>query len=192
VSRAFLLCLIASTPSFAGAPVQFCVGGACADSFSGLPSEAEGRLVAVDAVGNTADWGLFCSWRGVRVVAIELTSGACDAAKHRLEDAADSLTRAWLVDRAEWPVVLTSALRTVVLHDARVLEVPLGEELVDGVYVPAESTIHLTSTLVGAPHEFFHAVLQARGGPIDHALFNPRVDALQRAFVAKYRGRSVR
>ncbi len=179
--------------ALAGAPVQFCVGSiygpvsGCAPTFAELPSEQDGQLIALDKVGNSADWGLFCSWRGVRVTGEALTITSCDEAKRRLDDAADALTRAGLVEADEWPRVISAAIHLVVFYPARVLEVPRGEELVAGVYVPATRAIHLTSTLEAAPHELFHAVLALRGGSIDHDAFNTRVDFLSRIFRAKYR-----
>ena len=118
-----------------------------------------------------------------------LTITSCDEAKRRLELAADSLTRAELVRRDEWPRVLSSALRVVVLYPAHVLEAPRGEEFVEGVYVPDEKVIHLTATMVGAPHELFHAVLATRGGSIDHDQFPSRIDFLSRVFREKFRAR---
>lgn len=194
---ALTLALLFAPGAFAGEAVQFCVGSlsgtisGCAPTFAELPSEQDGQLFALDQIGNSADWGLFCSWRGVRLAGVgtPLTTGSCDEAKRRLELAADSLTRAGLVEAAEWPRVIASALASVLIYPSRVLEVPGGEELVAGVYVPAARAIHLTSTLEGAPHELFHAVLVVRGGSIDHDAFNPRVDFVSRAFRAKYRAR---
>lgn len=194
---ALSVALLVAPAALAGDAVRFCVGSAhgkvdgCADTFAGLSSEQDGRLFAVDAIGNVADWGPFCSWRGVRVVAAgaELGPVACDEAKRRLNDAADSLTRAGIVAHPEWPRVFASALAVVVLHPVRVLEVPRGEEFVAGAYVPAARAIHLTATLEGAAHEMFHAVLATRGGSIDHDAFPPLVDALSRAARSRYRGR---
>lgn len=179
----------------AGLPVQFCVGtahgnvSACADTFSGLPTEVDGQLFALDKVGNSADWGPFCSWRGVRVQAVgtKLDVLACDEAKRRLDEAAAALTRAELVQRDEWPRAIASSLRGVLLYPVRVLDVPSGEPLVEGVYVPEIGVVHLTATLEAAPHELFHAVLQSRGADVGHASFNPRVDFVQRAFAARHR-----
>ena len=178
----------------AGAPL-LCVGSphgavfTCAERFSRLPSEVDGRLVAMDAVGNTADLGAYCSWRGVRVQA-ELDGPRCDEAKARLEQAVGALTRAELVGRDEWPLVL-AGLSRVVLHPGRVLEVPRGEQLVEGVYVPATGEVHLTATLEAAPHELFHAVLYLRAGSSEHDAFNRLVDFVQGAFASRYRGRPV-
>lgn len=178
--------------ALAGAPVQFCVGTSCAAEIASLPAGAVGPLIAVDRVGNTAPWGLFCSWRGVLVRGqVELTSAACFEARSRLDDAAEALTRAGLVSADEWPHVIATSIRTVLIYPAGVLEVPRGEEFVAGVYVPDTRTVHLTTTLEGAAHELFHAVLKARGGSIDHDQFTPRVDALHRAARTKYRGRPV-
>lgn len=188
--------------ALAGAPVQFCVGSAygnvagCAARLEDLPAgsgTSADHLFAVDAVGNVADWGLYCSWHGVRVAAArgDLSIAACDEALRRLDDAADALTRAGLVQRDEWARVRASAVRGVVLYPARVLEVPRGEELVEGVYVPATAMIHLTGSMEAAPHELFHAVLQSRGGSIGHEQFNKLVDFVQGAFATKYRRRPV-
>lgn len=172
----------------AGAPVQFCVGEVCAPAVASLPAGAVGPLVAVDAVGNTEAWGLVCSWRGVLVTAVvELTPAACFEARARLDDAVDALTRAGLVHRDEWPRVIASALRAVVLYPARTLDVPRGEQFVEGVYVPDTVSMHLTATLEAAPHELFHAVLQARGGGVGHDKFSKLVDFIHGAFAAKHR-----
>lgn len=195
--RLALTLALLSWSAFAGEPVQFCVGSlygsvsTCAPTFAGLGSEQDGELFALDKVGNSADWGLFCSWRGVRLAGVgtALTIGTCDESKRRLDDAADSLTRTGLVQAGEWQRVIASTLSGVLIYPSRVLEVPRGEEFVAGVYVPASRTIHLTSTLEGAPHELFHAMLATRGGSIDHDAFNARIDHLSRAFRARYRGR---
>lgn len=195
--RALALALLLSTTALAGDAVQFCVGertgsmGVCVPTFAELASEQDGQLFALDALGNVGDWGLFCSWRGVwvRGPADLLTITSCDEAKRRLDQAAEALTRAELVQRDEWPRVISSALRVVVLYPSRVLEAPRGEELVEGVYVPDEKAIHLTATMVGAPHELFHAVLAIRGGSIDHDQFPSRIDFLSRVFREKFRAR---
>lgn len=186
--------------ALAGAPVRFCVGSVhgpvdyCVDSWAELgEGSGDAHLFALDKVGNSADWGPWCSWRGVWVRAPDASfrGPSCDEAKRRLDDAADSLTRAGLVAREEWARVFAAALKVVVLHPVNVLEVPRGEELVAGVYVPEARTIHLTTTAEGAAHELFHAVLATRGGSIDHDAFPPLVDALHRAARTKYRGRPV-
>lgn len=189
---ALTLTLLLSAAALGGPAVQFCVGQACAARIEALPHDAVGPLIAVDAVGNTADWGLYCSWRGVRVVAAgELTPGACLEARRRLDEAAEALTRAGVVEASEWARVRSEALRLVAVYPVRVLEVPRGEELVAGVYVPTTRTIHLNATLEGAGHELFHAVLKVRGGSIDHDAFNSGVDAVSRAARSRYLGRPV-
>lgn len=192
MTRGLALSLLLAAPALAGPPVQWCVGVTCAEAFAALPVDAVGELVAVDAVGNAAPQGLFCSWRGVQVSAVvELRQGGCDAAKARLEDALAALGRAGLVRPEEWVRVFAASLRGVLLYPARSLEVPRGEELVAGVYVPETGAIHLTATLEGAAHELFHAVLAARGGSIDHDAFSPVVEALSLAARSRWRGRPV-
>lgn len=192
MTRGLALSLLLAAPALAGPPVQWCVGVTCAESFAGLPESAAGELVAVDAVGNAARQGLFCSWRGVRVTAAgRWTQGGCATAKARLEDALQALGRAGLVRPEEWAGVFAVALRGVLLYPARSLEVPRGEELVAGVYVPETGAIHLTATMEGAAHELFHAVLAARGGAIGHDAFPPTVAALSLAARSRWRGRPV-
>lgn len=191
--RLGLLLAVLSAPALAGPPVRWCVGETCAASFAGLPPWAVGELVAVDAVGNAAPQGRFCSWRSTRVAAVvELTQQACDEARRRLDDAAAALAWAGLVPADEWSRVTAAALRGVLLYPARVLEgLPRGEELVAGVYVPATGVVHLGTTLEAAPHELLHAALRARGEVDRLDTGDGRVDGLTRAWRSKYSRRPV-